>query len=164
VRGEISALATALVAPVVRRITGLLVLAEDRPRRENRVSLEPDRVDELGLPRLSLHHRYDDRDVEARRTLARGARTIHRAAGSLASYFHRIDTFSHALGTVRMGNDPATAPLDPAGRFRGVRGLYVSDGSALPTSAGVNPSLTIAANALRIGRAVEEDLRMAGKA
>ena len=44
---------------------------------------------------------------------------------------------------------PLTAPLDAAGRYRGLENLYVMDGSALPTSGGVNPSLTIAANALR---------------
>jgi choline dehydrogenase-like flavoprotein len=50
-----------------------------------------------------------------------------------------------------MGVDPGTAPLDGQGRFRGLDNLYVADASALPRSAGVNPSLTIAANALRIG-------------
>ena len=54
-----------------------------------------------------------------------------------------------------MGENPATAPLDPDGRFRGLDNLYVTDGSALPTSAGVNPSLTIAANALRVGGLLE---------
>jgi choline dehydrogenase-like flavoprotein len=52
---------------------------------------------------------------------------------------------------VRMGVDPDTSPLDGHGRFRGLDNLYVADASALPRSAGVNPSLTIAANALRIG-------------
>jgi choline dehydrogenase-like flavoprotein len=53
-----------------------------------------------------------------------------------------------------MGDDPAQAPLDAAGRFRGVAQLWVADGSTLPTSAAVNPSLTIAANALRIGAGI----------
>jgi len=52
---------------------------------------------------------------------------------------------------VRMGVNPGTSPLDGDGRYRGLDNLYVSDGSALPRSAAVNPSLTIAANALRIG-------------
>jgi choline dehydrogenase-like flavoprotein len=50
-----------------------------------------------------------------------------------------------------MGPDPATAPLDEWGRFRGIDNLFITDGSALPRSGGVNPSLTIAANALRAG-------------
>jgi choline dehydrogenase-like flavoprotein len=64
---------------------------------------------------------------------------------------HKIDSFSHALGTVRMGPDANTSPVDGAGRYRGLDNLFVVDGSALPRSAGLNPSLTIAANALRIG-------------
>ena len=50
-----------------------------------------------------------------------------------------------------MGADARTSPLDGDGRFRGLDNLYVTDGSALPRSAALNPSLTIAANALRIG-------------
>ena len=69
----------------------------------------------------------------------------------MATWVQPVNTFSHALGTVRMGPDERTAPLDAHGRFRGLDNLYVTDGSALPRSAGVNPSLTIAANALRIG-------------
>jgi choline dehydrogenase-like flavoprotein len=53
-----------------------------------------------------------------------------------------------------MGADPAMSPLDEHGRFRGTRNLWVTDGSALPMSAGVNPSLTIAANALRTADAM----------
>jgi choline dehydrogenase-like flavoprotein len=53
-----------------------------------------------------------------------------------------------------MGDDAATAPLDADCRFRGLANLWITDGSALPMSAGVNPSLTIAANALRVGGAL----------
>jgi choline dehydrogenase-like flavoprotein len=65
-----------------------------------------------------------------------------------------VKTFSHAVGTVRMGRDPETSPLDGDCRFRGLANLFVTDGAALPMSAGVNPSLTIAANALRVGEAL----------
>jgi choline dehydrogenase-like flavoprotein len=53
-----------------------------------------------------------------------------------------------------MGEDPRTSALDEHCRFRGVEGLFVVDGSFMPTSGGVNPSLTIAANALRVGEAI----------
>jgi choline dehydrogenase-like flavoprotein len=49
-----------------------------------------------------------------------------------------------------MGVDHSASALDADGRFRGFTNLYVVDGSALPTAAAVNPSLTIAANALRV--------------
>lgn len=162
VRGEVNPVAAVLLTPLVRRATGLLVIAEDRPRYENRVELHPEERDALGLSRLVIEHRYDPRDLEARKCLEGRAREIHRSAGALATYVHVIDTFSHALGTVRMGDDPERDPLDASGRFRGLDNLFVSDGSALPTAGGVNPSLTIAANALRIGRLLAGVRRAAG--
>lgn len=131
------------------RMTGMLVIAEDQPRRDNRVALDGARRDTFGMPRLIIHHRYSSRDRAARRALARVARQVLREAGARAFYVHKILTFSHALGTVRMGDDPRTAPLDHACRFRGIDNLSVIDGSALPASGALNPSLTIAANALR---------------
>ncbi|HEY5817963.1 MAG TPA: GMC family oxidoreductase [Mesorhizobium sp.] len=59
-------------------------------------------------------------------------------------------TPSHQCGTVRMGNDPATSPLDVFCRSHDHRNLFVVDGGFLPTSAAVNPALTIAAQALRV--------------
>lgn len=106
-------------------------------------------ADRFGLPRLIISHRYTERDCAAGHALARRARAILRRAGAWAFYRHRIGTFSHAVGTVRMGADPRTSALDPDCRFRGIDNLYVVDGSVMPTSAGVNPSLTIAATALR---------------
>jgi len=59
-------------------------------------------------------------------------------------------TPSHQCGTVRIGTDPATAPLDPYCRAFDHPNLFVVDASFLPSSAAVNPSLTIAAQALRV--------------
>lgn len=139
----------AAVPWLLDRMTGMLVIAEDQPRRDNRVVLDGGRRDPFGMPRLIIHHRYSARDRAARRALARVARRVLRAAGARLFYVHKILTFSHALGTVRMGDDPTTAPLDHACRFRGVDNLRIIDGSVLPASGALNPSLTIAANALR---------------
>ena len=59
------------------------------------------------------------------------------------------DTTSHQCGTVRFGTDPAQAPLDPYCRAYDHDNLYVVDGGFLPSSAALNPALTIAAQALR---------------
>lgn len=142
-------LLSAGVRAVTRRMTGLQVIAEDQPLRENRVELG-DARDAYGLPRAVVRHRYTDRDLAARRALVGRAREILRRAGAVATFPYMVTTFSHAVGTVRMGSDPARAPLDPGCRYRGLENLWVTDGSFMPTSAGVNPSLTIAANALRV--------------
>ncbi len=58
---------------------------------------------------------------------------------------------SHQCGTNRMGADPATSVVDVNLKAHDLDNLYICDASVLPTSAGVNPSLTIAALALRAG-------------
>ncbi|MCE2900385.1 MAG: GMC family oxidoreductase N-terminal domain-containing protein [Gemmatimonas sp.] len=52
---------------------------------------------------------------------------------------------AHVNGTCRMGTDPATSGATPDGERHGVRGLYITDGSLLPTALGVNPQETIMA-------------------
>lgn len=59
----------------------------------------------------------------------------------------------HPTGTVALGADPQTAPADTEGRLRGVQGVLIADGSALPSCPEVNPQLTIMATALAVGRA-----------
>lgn len=159
VRANLPRYLAPLAAPLVDHLTGLLVIAEDQPQVDNRVTIDESARDRWGLPRLVIRHRYTNRDRDAGRTLAREARRILRRAGALALYRHRILTFSHAVGTMRMGSDAETSVLDEWGAFRGLENLHVVDGSALPTSAGVNPSLTIAANALRAGRRIAQQLR-----
>ena len=59
---------------------------------------------------------------------------------------NRITLFSaHVNGTCRMGVDPAISGATPDGERHGVRGLYITDGSLLPTALGVNPQETIMA-------------------
>jgi choline dehydrogenase-like flavoprotein len=58
---------------------------------------------------------------------------------------------AHQNGTIRFGGDPRTSALDVYCRAHEVDNLYVVDGSFFPSSAAVNPALTIMANALRVG-------------
>ena len=138
-----------LAGVVVERLLGLLTIAEDQPRAANGLVVDPGTVDRFGMPLGVVQHAYTARDRWGDDALRRVARRILKAAGAVASYSHPIRTFSHALGTLRMGTNPLTSPVDQDGRFRGVDNLWVTDGSALPRSGGVNPSLTIAAIGLR---------------
>ncbi len=149
----------AVLGAFTEQLTGLLCIAEDQPRADNRVRVDWDVRDAYGLPQLVIEHAYTDRDRRALTALTRRAKRVLRRSGAWFFHTHAIKTFSHVVGTVRMGSDAATAPLDEHGRFRGVPNLWVTDGSALPMSAGVNPSLTIAANALRSGTAMVDAQR-----
>lgn len=128
-----------------------LCLGHDEPDPDNRVTLHPVRRDPYGLPVAHIIHRYSARDLRARRALYREAARVLRRAGAWLRLRKPINTFSHAVGSCRMGTDPAHAVLDPWCRVFGVPNLFVVDGSFMPTSGAVNPSLTIAANALRVG-------------
>lgn len=152
VRANVPRPVGAIAGPLVGRLTGLLLMAEDQPQARNAVTIDAARRDRHGLPAVRIHHRYSARDRAAGKLLRQAARRILRRAGALFFYHHPIDTFSHAAGTVRMGHDASTAPLDPDCRFRGIANLAVVDASFMPTTGAVNPSLTILANALRVGQ------------
>lgn len=136
--------------PFLSRLVGFIVMAEDQPVSENRVYLDEAEVDRFGRPVARVHHRHTVRDLRARRALATRAADVLREANVSFPFTLPIRTFSHALGTVRMGHDPRHFPVAPDGRYRGVDNLWITDASVFPTAAAVNPSLTIAANARRI--------------
>ena len=139
------------ISPGVKLLTGLLVIAEDQPQFENHVALNWQKKDKFGLPELTITNHYSKRDLAAIGVLKKKAKIILRKTGAWFFYVHNIRTFSHAVGTVRMGKNPETSVLDEYCQFRGLDNFYVVDGSFMPTSAGLNPSLTISANALRVG-------------
>lgn len=69
---------------------------------------------------------------------------------------------SHQCGTIKMGSDPGTSPVDAYGRAFDAPNLFVVDASTLVTSAAVNPSLTVAALALRTAAHIQDtELRAA---
>jgi choline dehydrogenase-like flavoprotein len=151
VRAHLPPVVGRVMAPLLRNVTGLLTMTEDQPRAENGVAVDASRRDRFGLPVLVVRHRPSRRDAAASGVLVRHARRVLREAGAVLTRQQLIRTFSHAVGTLRAGDDPRTAPVDRDGRFRGLDNLVVADASVFPTAGGVNPSLTIAALALRAG-------------
>lgn len=140
-----------LLAKGVKLLSGLLAIAEDQPQFSNYFKVDFQQKDKYGLPQPLISHHYSKRDLAALKELTQPAKKIMKGAGALTHYVHNIRTFSHAVGTVRMGKNPETSALDANCQFRGLDNLFVVDGSFMPTSAAVNPSLTISANALRVG-------------
>jgi choline dehydrogenase-like flavoprotein len=69
----------------------------------------------------------------------------------------RLEAF-HPMGTARMSADPRLGVTGPDGGVHGTRGLYVADGSLLPSSLGVNPMMTISAMSAHVARGLAEEL------
>jgi choline dehydrogenase-like flavoprotein len=68
----------------------------------------------------------------------------------------------HPLASCRIGDDPATSALDDRHELRGHPGIFVTDGSAVPTGLTVNPAMTIAALAERAVPGIVKALRERG--
>ena len=65
----------------------------------------------------------------------------------------------HPLGSCRMGTHENSSAVSENGQMWGIKGLYVADGSVIPTSLGVNPQVTVMTMALRIGRRLAETVQ-----
>jgi choline dehydrogenase-like flavoprotein len=118
------------------------IMSEDLPNPENRVILESDHIRlHYTANNLAGHWRLVNR-TKALMTKIGFALNIAKHMGGLS--------VSHQCGTVRFGSDPGKAALDEYCRAFDHENLYVVDASFFPSSAAVNPALTIAAQALRV--------------
>ncbi|TFL18472.1 GMC family oxidoreductase [Jannaschia formosa] len=128
-------------------MAGLKSVGEVLPDPDNRVELAEER-DALGLPLARVTFSYGEED----RALSRHARAFQRevleAAGA-RDLFETTGT-AHLMGGCAMGATPSEGVVDGDGRAWSCPNLWVCDGSAMPTGGGVNPALTIMANAARI--------------
>lgn len=146
-------LALHLPAAVAARLLGsadlYAAMIEDLPRDDNRVAYDPANPDDLLLS-------YDfPAELLSRRRRLRRQLVRRFGRGRLLFLNHRPEiNYAHACGTLRFSDDPALGVLDRDCRAHELDNLYVVDSSFMPTSTGVNPSLTIAANALRVAAAI----------
>jgi choline dehydrogenase-like flavoprotein len=118
-------------------------MSEDLPDPQNRVTLGAGGRIEV---------RFRPNNLRAHNRLIRAATRMLRKAGYPIVLVQRmgIETNSHQCGMIRFGTDPTKSVLDPFCRSHDVPNLFVVDSSFFPSSAAVNPALTIAAQALRV--------------
>jgi choline dehydrogenase-like flavoprotein len=134
---------TPILQGLANRSVDWWVMSEDLPDPENRVTLSTGGS-------IQVHWKPNNRIAHEK--LIRMAREMMRAAGYPLVFVQRmgIDTNSHQCGTACFGDDPAKAVLDPICKAYDLENLYVVDSSFFPSSAAMNPGLTIAAQALRV--------------
>ena len=142
---------------------GFAVLVHDLPQETNRVELDDDVRDAWDLPAARITHRAHPNDLAMANWTVDRCAEIAEAAGAKAVtpvYADRITgNCSHQHGTARMGDDPDASVLDRNCRAHEVDNLYVIDGSSFPTSTGINPTMTIMANAWRVAEHVASSAR-----
>lgn len=144
---------------IADRAIGWLLMTEDLPDPNNRVYVKGEKI----------YLEYTNNNEEAyKRLIKRWIRVLRSIEprndiGSLSLYLTTanmsLKDVGHQCGTCRFGEDPKTSVLDLNCRTHDVDNLYVVDGGFFPSSAAVNPTLTIIANALRVGEHLLERLK-----
>jgi choline dehydrogenase-like flavoprotein len=101
---------------------------------------------------------YTPNNVSAHERLVKHMKRTLRDLGFwvVVAHSHRSNNTTHQCGTLCFGTDPRTSVLDPYCRAHDVENLFVVDASFFPSSAAVNPALTIAAQALRVADHIRE--------
>ena len=128
---------------MTQRSVDFLAMTEDLPQRDSRVTVDSqDRVHVNWTPtNIGPHHELVRRTVRAIRRCGYPLVFTQRLPWSASS---------HQCGTAAMGNDPSQSVVDRDCRTHDLDNLWIVDASIFPSSAAVNPALTIAANVLRI--------------
>jgi choline dehydrogenase-like flavoprotein len=130
-----------------RRWNGVLVMVND----ENNGSVS---LDEDGREAFTAD--FTERERERIDGAFAFTRQVLEAAGASRVVWTGLVT-THVQGTCRMGGDPERSVVDADGRVWDVERLYVGDGSLVPHSLSVNPSLTIMALASRLAQHLDDD-------
>lgn len=125
------------------RTIDLYLESEDVPDPNNRVE-----VSQSGGIKII----WSPNNLKVHKTLVSETRKLLRSVGYpfIFSQTMGIETNSHQCGTCVFGNDPRNSVLDEFCRTHDLDNLYVVDSSFFPSSAAVNPALTIAAQAIRV--------------
>jgi choline dehydrogenase-like flavoprotein len=144
---------------LARHAIDFWVMTEDLPHPDNRITLAPD-----GRVVLAIK----ESNMEAHKRLRKKLEGLLKAADVHPHLFERtlylgkdipLGGTGHQSGTMRFGVDPQTSVLDLDCKAHQLDNLYVADASFFVSIGAVNPTLTIIANALRIGDHLEQRLK-----
>jgi choline dehydrogenase-like flavoprotein len=122
--------------------------AESLPDERNRVTLDPVMRDSRELPVARVQYQWGSNDVKLAAAGRDKAAEMMEASG--ANHVRNgLNYGAHAMGSCRMGSDPATSVVNEFCQSHDVKNLFICDTSVFATGAGVNPTLTAMAIADR---------------
>ncbi|MDX2030614.1 MAG: GMC family oxidoreductase [Blastocatellia bacterium] len=126
---------------------------EHRP--SNRVTTDPRKTDNYGIPIPIIQFEFGENDRALFRDLVESAQKIYDACDAELTVNRNVSIggfASHEVGAVRMGKNPKTSVLNAWNQSHEVRNLFVVDAGCFTTFPEKNPTLTIAALAVRCAR------------
>jgi choline dehydrogenase-like flavoprotein len=134
------------------RMVAFLAMSEDLPMPDNRVTLTLE-----GQIKLSYTPNNLESHARLTKRLEHGLKGFSLRQNTLFEPHFEIDELlplygtAHQCGTLRFGHDPRSSVLDIHCKSHELDNLYVVDSGFFGSSSAVNPTLTIVANALRVG-------------
>ncbi len=131
------------------RTAGMWIVGEDMPQENNRITLNHDVKDQLGLPVANVHFDDHPNDVAMREYGFQRGEAVYRAAGARKTYRAPPYPSTHNLGACRMSEKPSDGVCNNYGQTHDIKNLFISDGSQFTTGAAENPTLTIVTLAIR---------------
>ena len=135
------------------RGTIFVCLIEDFPYRDNRVILD-EREDDGVRIQYTIKAELRERTAHFRKLLTDGLK-----GRRMTFLSHDIElNYGHPCGTCVMNDDPSAGVANRDCRAHGIDNFFIVDASFMPSSAACNPSLTIAANALRVSAVIHRRL------
>lgn len=144
---------------IAERAVGWWLQTEDLPDPNNRVRMVGDKLYlDYTINNTEAAKRLVDRWTAVVKSIPNKAMNVM-PFGLYARNEIPFQAVAHQCGTCRFGSDPQTSVLDLDCRTHDVDNLYVVDSSFFPSISGVNPTLTIIANALRVGDRIVERLK-----
>jgi glucose dehydrogenase len=133
----------------------IAALTEQVPQEENRITLDWRRIEPTGLPGLEVTYRLDPYSQRALTSAKRLNEEMFERLG-VSSFWHkeRAQAAGHIMGTARMGEDHRRSVVDRDLRAHDHRNLFLIGAAVFPTGGTANPTLTVAALALRAAEPV----------
>ncbi len=133
----------AILKFIADRSVEFVVMNEDLPASSNRIEIAPNGM--IQIFRKAVN-------TSAHKELMKKTKRVLRKAGFQAIFVQPFDISmnSHQCGTSVAGNDPKLSVVDQYCKTHDLENLYLIDGGFFPSSAAMNPALTIAAQALRV--------------
>lgn len=140
---------------------GVVLFGTKELTADDRVEFSDDETDAYGMPAMRIHYSLTEKDRETEERLLEMSHRIANVLGTpmVAPRVLPLGASYHFMGTVRLGDDPATSVCDPTGAVWGVEGLYVGGNGVIPTPTACNPTITSVALGIRSARAAAAALQ-----